>query len=248
MIKNRLIIVLFLILCLYQTSGQELKTYFKILDSILMKENSSEKLFLKLDSFKSNFIPSRSGLAKSFDRDVDFGYKHERISISINLKEYQIDLLKRNDSIFVKSIKDYKHPFSSDSAIEYFNASSVKYLDYLNLRNQFYKSNKSIANLINELGKVEVYAFTCGLNNIETKMGIHVKNLVKHKNVIALSDLLKSVCTETQAFAIKAFEMLDQMGYPIDPFIKNIIAYLKKRNSEVVECWGCIIYEAKKIY
>ena len=90
------IITSLLISTFLQTTAQQAKVYFKLADSILMEENSSKRLYTKLDTLKSKFIPSRSSVNNYFNRNIDFGFKHQRINLRLNLESFQIDLFKRN--------------------------------------------------------------------------------------------------------------------------------------------------------
>jgi len=244
----RLNILTFFLLVFLQTSGQEVKVFFKLADSIVMTENSATKLYTKLDNLKSKFIPSRSRLSTYFDRDIDFGYSHQRINIELNFHRYQIDLLKRDDTILVKVIKDYHNPAEIDTTTKYFNAKSALNFDYLTLRNKFYKSNKSIFDLTSEISTYQVFAFYCGMGSSKTKEGIYIEKLVDNKNISELTKMLQSICVETQAFAISGFEMLSQRSFRIDAATQVIIDHVKKRNSETIICSGCLTGLIEKLY
>ncbi|MDB5276172.1 MAG: hypothetical protein JWR61_1127 [Ferruginibacter sp.] len=248
MTSLRLNILTFFLLVFLQTSGQEVQVFFKLADSIVMTENSATKLYAQLDNLKSKFIPSRSSLSTYFDRDIDFGYRHQRINIQLNFHWYQIDLLKRNDSIFVKVIKDYHNPAEIDTTTKYFNAESAMNFDYLTLRNKFYYSNKSISDLTSEISKYQVFAFYCGMGSSKTGDGIHIEKLVDNKNVSELTKMLQSICIETQAYAISGFEMLAQHKFQTNAATQAIINHVKKRNSETIICNGCLTGLIKKVY
>lgn len=244
----RLNILTFFLLIFLQTSGQEVKLFFELADSIVMTETSAIKLYAKLDNLKSKFIPSRSSLRNYFDRDIDFGYKHQRLNIELNFHRFQIDLLKRNDSIVVKIIKDYHHPSEVDRTTKFFNATTLNKFDYLILRNQFYNSTKSISDLIGELSQYKVFAFYCGLGSSKTREGIYIEKLVDNKNVSELIKMLQNICIETQAYAISGFEMLEKNRFKVDPATQKIINYIKNRNSETIICSGCITGIIEKLY
>ena len=244
----RLNILTFFLLVFFQSSGQEVKVFFKLADSIVMTENSVTKLYAKLDNLKSKFIPSRSSISTYFDRDIDFGYKHQRINIELNFHRYQIDLLKRNDSIFVKVIKDYHNPAEIDTTTKYFNAKSALNFDYLTLRNKFYYSNKSISDLTGEISKYQVFAFYCGMGSSKTRDGIYIEKLVDNKNISELTKMLQSICIETQAYAISGFEMLSKRSFKTDAATQTIINHVKKRNSETIICSGCLTGLIEKVY
>ncbi len=233
-----------------QTKAQESKGYFNYADSILMIVNMSQQLYNKLDTAKTQFIPSRSNLEIIFDRELDFGYKHQRINLKLNLKNFQIDLLKRNDTIYAKTIRHYYNPFEIDSTTLAFNSSidTMRVLDYLNQRNKLYNSNKSLYDLTKEISKSEIFAFYCGDGSPETDEGINITKLVDNKNAYELYLKIQSICIETQAYGVAGFDIMARRELSIPTDIKRLIKHIKKRNSETLICSGCIIGIIKKIY
>lgn len=250
MTPQKLLLTFTLFLSLIKTNGQTAKAYFTLVDSVVLTEVTSKSLQIKLDTLKSKFIPSRSSFSLSFDRDIDFGFRHNRLSIQLNFERFQIDLLARNDTIFARTIRHYYNPFDMDKTTLAFDSSFSfeKVNEYLNQRNKFYKSQKTPKDLIKEISDYRVFAFYCGDGSPLTDEGKQIKEFVAEEKTDDLLQMLQSICVETQAYGVSGFRMLENNGYPIASDISKIIKRIKKRNSETVICSGCITGIIEKIY
>lgn len=237
---------IFLLLFFLTGQGQDKKetsAYFDLIKAIVSTEKSSNHLIYRLDTLKSKFIPSRSRVNDYFNRDIDFGFKHRRITMSLNFAGYQVDLFCRNETIFLSSIKsaDYK-------SINYDNYDKEVVDHFLKQRNKFYSSSKTSRELIKEISSPEEYAFYCGDGMTKTQKGKHIEQLVDEENTAALIDMLKSFNCETQAYGVAGLEMLEKRDYQISYDTKKLIEHIKKRNSELVVCSGCLSGLIDKIY
>lgn len=250
MTTRKIFTTFILLLVLIKTIGQTPKAYFKVVDSIVLTETTSKNLQTKLDTLKSKFIPSRSSFSLSFDRDIDFTFRHHRLSVQLNFERFQIDLLTRNDTIFARTIRHYYNPFEMDKTTLAFDSSLSfeKANEYLNKRNMFYKSQKSLKDLIKEISEYRVFAFYCGDGSPLTEEGKQIKEIVAEEKTDELFQMLQSICIETQAYGVSGFKMLENNGYPISSDVSKIINRIKKRNSETVICSGCITGIIEKIY
>jgi hypothetical protein len=201
-------------------------------------------------NLKLEFIPSRSSINKYFDRDIDFGYRHQRINLELNLKNFQIDLLKKGDTIYAKTIRLYYNPLEMDkTTIEFASiVDTTESIKYLYERNKFYNSKKSIPDMIEDLSKNEYFASYCGIGSSKTQQWILIEKLVSSKNTTELFSMLQNICIETQSYGVSGFSMLEKKGYKINQTIQQIIEHIKKRNSEIIICSGCIIGDRKRIY
>jgi hypothetical protein len=224
-------------------SKKEVFAYFDMIKPILSTEKLGNNLVYRLDTLKSNFIPSRSHLNDYFNREIDFGFKHRRITLSLNFAEYQIDVLCKNDTIYLSSITSPNY-----KKVNYDNYNKEQIEQFLNQRNNFYNSSKTTIQLIEELSLPEIYAFRCGDGNPKTKKGKFIEQLVDQENINILAELLNSFNCETQAYAVAGLEMLENREYKITNDIQNLIFHVKKRNSELITCSGCLTGIVGQIY
>jgi hypothetical protein len=87
----------------FQAFGQEITKYFHQVEQIASSCPVASCIYKKLDSLKNTHRPTDSRIELYFDRDVDFGYKHQRINITLNGLHYQLNLLTRNDTVYLSS-------------------------------------------------------------------------------------------------------------------------------------------------
>ncbi|MDR6564363.1 MULTISPECIES: hypothetical protein [unclassified Arcicella] len=248
-IKLGYLLILFM-LYISPSFGQDAKSYALKIVSVLQTQTLSSTLTYKLDSLKSKHIPSRSDFNIRFDRDLDVGYMHQRIEIALNFYSYQINILKKNDTICVLTLKHGTDPFDNAPPSSYYYSSINKEqsLNYLNQRNKLYKSKKTLANLVSELSTSEEFAMYCGDGAPITTMGEKILKLVEEENTSELADMVKSICVETQVYGVTGFEMLERQGDVIPSDIYKLIKLIKSRNAETVTCRGCLSGLVKKIY
>ncbi|MDX5419759.1 MAG: hypothetical protein LPK09_11135 [Hymenobacteraceae bacterium] len=225
------------------TFGQEAQKYFDQINKIVSREALMGDLYNRIDSLQSRKIPSRSGIAKHLDRDIDFGYRHQQISLQINFERFTIDLLTKNDSVLLSVISHNDHKKLHKA---YYNELVIQ--SYLTLRNQFYRTDKKVKDLVKEISLDKVFAFYCGDGLPETDEGKNVNRLVKDKNIQKLSDMLGSINIETQSYGVEGFEMLKKKLVRIPKEHKEIIEHIKERNSEVITCSGCLSGLVNKLY
>ena len=222
---------------------KETSAYFDLIKAIVTTEKLGNNLVYRLDTLKSKFIPSRSHVNDYFNRDIDFGFKHRRITMSLNFAGYQIDVLCKNDTIFLSSITsvDYK-------GINYDNFEKTVIDQFLKERNNFYSSSKTSQQLLKEISLTEEYAFYCGDGMPKAQKGKYIEQLVDNENVETLINIVKSFNCETQAYGVAGLEMLEKRNYQIPYDIQKLINHIKMRNSELITCSGCISGIIGKIY
>lgn len=222
---------------------KETSAYFRLIQDIVAIENTGNNLVYRLDTLKQKFIPSRSNLNDYFNRDIDFGFMHRRIIMSLNFSSYRIDLLCRNDTIYLSSISsaDYK-------SINYDNYNKEMIEQFLKERNGLYNSQKTPGELIKEISFPEEYAFHCGDGMSKTKRGAYIERLVDDENTATLIEMLKNFNCETQAYGVAGLEMLKKKAYQISYGAQKLIDHIKNRNSELIICAGCLSGLVEKIY
>jgi hypothetical protein len=228
----------------YSQTEVEAEKNFKRIKNVLSTENDLEKLRQKLDSLRSTFKDKKNNFVDNFlNRSIDFEYNHNRIRIQFDLWFYQIDLITKNDTIFLKSIKT-----------EYFNKLTYQSYeqnllkDYLEKRNSFYNSNKALKDLLKEISIDETFAMYCGDGLPYTEEGKKIKKLVKRKNIKNLKKMLTSFNCEKQSFGVLGFKLLAEEGIIIPKEYEKLIEHIKTRNSELQICSGCITGLIEKVY
>jgi 2-hydroxy-3-keto-5-methylthiopentenyl-1-phosphate phosphatase len=118
----------------------------------------------------------------------------------------------------------------------------------LTKRNKFYNSSKTPRQLIKEISFDEEYAFYCGDGSPKTQKGKYIEQLVEDESTDKLTEMLKSFNCETQAYGVAGFNMLSKKEYEISYDVQKLIDHIKKRNSELVVCSGCLSGLIEKIY
>lgn len=245
-IMRNLSLIIFLFFALKiqgQTEFEAQKNFIKIKD-ILTTENSSKNLITKLNSLKLTFKDQINNNVYDFlNRDIDFGYNHKRIRVIFDIWQYQIDIITKNDSIYLKSIKT-----------EYFKKYSYSSIDenelkgYLLKRNTFYQSHKMIKQLLQEISLNETFAMRCGDGLPYTKEGLKIKSFLDEEDIESLKILLSNFNCEKQAFAVEGFSMLSKNEVEIPNECNILIKHIIERNAELQICSGCITGLVEKIY
>lgn len=220
---------IFLFLTVQGQDKKEKSVYFDLIKAIIANEGLGSNAVYRLDTLKSKFIPSRSHVIDYFNRDIDFGYKHRRITVSLNFAGYHVDLLCRNDTIVLSSIISADH-----NSLRHDNFNKVAIEQLLKHRNKFYHSSKTPEQLIKEISLQEGYAFYCGDGMPKTQKGKYIEQLVDNENTAALIDMLKSFNCETQVYGVAGLEILEKRDYQIPYEAQKLIEHIKKRNSELV--------------
>jgi hypothetical protein len=230
--RQCLILIFFLTNLLSCCYGQEFD-YFLQIRNIVKKEKLATSLFQKLDSAKRTRRPIDSKIEIYFNRDVDFGYKHQRINLQLNGNFYTINLLIKNDTVYYSSIvRDFtiRNNVTTDT---------LYCLAYLKLRNKFYGSAKTLNDLKTEINLDGIYAVRCGDGFQKTTEWLNIESLVKHKNIGAIKNLLQNICCEEQEYGVSGLALLKKEGVKFPKSDKHLAEYIKQRKSILVECHGC---------
>lgn len=242
--RTILTIVIFLsAISIWGQDKKETKTYFDQIKEIVSSEKAANNLLHRLDTLKVKFIPSRSDVIDYFNREIEYGYRQRRVYVHLNFAGFQIDLLCYNDSVYLSSITSTIY-----QSITYNNYNPEVINNFLKKRNKFYNSSATPMQLVRELSTDEEYAFYCGDGNPKTSKGIYIEQLVEEENTDKLTDMLRSFNCETQAYGVAGFSMLSKQDYEVPLDLQRIIDHIKKRNSELVVCSGCLSGLISKIY
>ncbi len=242
--------ILFLILICFlvnpSVKGQDRKetsAYFDLIKEIIATENFGNNILYRLDTLKSKFILSRSYISDYFNRNIDLGFKHRRILLNINFAPYQIDLFCYKDTIVLKSLISV-----NNERIKYQHYNKKTIEQFLNERNKLYSSTKTPEQLLDDITLSEVYALYCGDGTPKTEKGKYIDQLVDSENIAILTEMIKSLNCEIQAYGVTGLEILQKKDFQISYKTLQLINHIKKRNTELVICSGCFSGVIEKIY
>lgn len=253
--KLRILLSLLLLFAFFNVIAQPV-TYFLKIQTLATKTRLASELYEKIDSLKQTRRPNQSSIKILFNRDVDFGYTQKRIQIEFNARDfYQLNLLIKNDTICLSSTI-FSSVFGPSPGEAQANKTlgipsmdTIGALNYLKLRNRFYKSTKTLNDLKNEINLNEIYALNGGDGYNETWYKKHIDTLVRRKNYVELEAMLKRINCETQTYGVTAFNLLKKSGHTIPLADQKIIDHIKRRNSEIESTegdLGPIIWKAYK--
>jgi hypothetical protein len=245
---NKLQKIIFFILIgtkvLYSQTEYEANKNFHRLKNELDKSITISNLLENIDSIKNTFNDQiNNKIILTFDRDIDFCINHKRIIIIFELWEYQIDLLSKNDTIYLKNLKTEHF---NKLKFEYANKKYLK--EYLVKRNELYDSNKNIKNLVDEISINDFFAIRCGDGQEFTKFGKSIYNYSKKLRFKKLKKLLENFNCEMQSFGVAGFEMINKKNIIIPKKYELLIKHIKNRNSEITICSGSLVGLVEKIY
>lgn len=208
------------------------------IDTVLMK---------KLDSLKQTQRPNGSNVKVMFKRDIDFGYQHKRINIVFNaIGFYQLNMLVKNDTVCFASLIFGSEMGEIGGYDGFIRRHSIPYIDstkalhYVQARNQFYHSGKTLNDLKNELAINSIYALRGGDQYEETWDKLHIDTLVLRKDYVQLESMLKSINCETQMYAFRGLTMLKKKHGKLPGNDQEIIDYIIRRNTELESTAGDI--------
>ncbi len=244
---------LFSVLCIltssFAYSQDEIKYYHKIWD-IVKQNNSAEVILKKIDSIEQTRRLQQSKVSILYNRNVDFGFTHEKIAITFNNFPYMVNLLLKNYQVIFASINFNATILGAYSQFNKYREVKIDTIlcqQYLNLHNKYYNDDKTINDIVEELGGVDMYAIFCGDGNTETPESKHIDTLARKKNIHALNHYLKSLSCEQQAYGVIGFARLKNLWGNIPAFEQKLIDHIVNRRSELIECGGCIVNVVKPI-
>jgi hypothetical protein len=235
----RLFLTILFQLTLFAVYAQPEIFQYKKITGITDKEHLASQLYNKLDSFKHTRQPHNSNIETYFNRDIDFGYKHQRINLQLNGWYYQVNLLVKNDTVYLSSVKfddmvTDMYPKLNNLQIDTVNSSI-----YLTLRNNFYSSHKSIEELIKDLNLTEQFASNCGDGSPKTRRWTKLERQAKNNAQSSFLQLLQSISCEEQEYGVAGFKLIEKQGTKLPARIITLLRYLKDRKSDLVVCSGC---------
>lgn len=225
------------------TYGQTAKDYFIAVEQRIQGLNSFHSLQDTLNRFMKQHIPSRSGLTLQLDRTLDVSYTHKRLMLQLNYYSFQLDFITMGDSVYFTALTN-----SDDGRLKSFNAHESKLEDYLSKRNKLYRSKKKLSDIQKELTYPHSFAMYCGDTAPLTTKGEQILKLVDEQDIEAFRIMIQSISPEVQAYGVLGMELLEKREVPLLPFDRWLVQHLKKRDTDVVTCSGCIDGIVSKLY
>ena len=224
-----LLTLLFITNIFSQTEFNELNEYLKNI------ENVSQLKDLKYKKFNSFSVLD---VIIETDRKVDFGFNHNRILIIPSPGEdLKINIISKNDSIIfgnlaVINMRNHKIRDSKN-----FKESDLFLKKYIKDHNEFYKTDLNSKEFTEQLLGEYVVGFSCGEVGLDIpKESKKINSLINNNATNILRKLLRSFSPELQSLGTIGLTKLNTESEKD----KIIIEYLKKRNTMINSCLGCI--------
>ncbi|MGS2727870.1 hypothetical protein ACU8DI_14770 [Psychroserpens sp. BH13MA-6] len=183
-----------------------------------------------------------------FERKRDNGISEKIYRVLINYvsdrytkyKEYKVHSFSKNDSIIgLINYDKYR-----EKTNYYFDFEKLK--NYLEYHNEFYKSELTTSDFVNQVLADHVYGYYCGFAPVSYDVPRYNDLIFDDKrNISEFRNWLKSFNPELQTYGIDAIEYLEKnKGLKLTELDKKLISNIKKRNSILNTCSGCLgIYE-----
>jgi len=180
-----------------------------------------------------------------FERERDNGVSEKIYRVLINYisdrftkyKEYKVHTFSKNDSIFgLINYDQYR-----EKTNYYFDFEKLK--AQLKFHNEFYQSELTITDFINQSLEDHIYGYVCGFAPISYDIPRYNKlRFDKKKNISEFRNWVKSFNIELQTYGVKALEYLqNKKGIKLTELDKKLILNIKNRNSILNTCSGCLI-------
>ncbi|RBL89365.1 hypothetical protein [Chitinophaga flava] len=253
----RMILLLLVFCCIGKVYGQTIQqAEFNKLGLIVKEERSVSRLTKRLDTLLKHYMPSRSQVVKNIHRPLDVGFYHIRYQVSYWPMNYFINMLVRNDSVFMltayscedlwRKASDYK---DAPEPLRLYQYDSVGASTFLRLRNRIYGSKKTLNDLVNELSANTMYAMNCGFANQLTSRGKYIHALIEEENSFPeIARMLQHLLPEEQAYGVTAIDILLKRGVDIDDRNYLLYQHIRKRNTAVYNCFGCLAGLVEPLY
>jgi len=226
-----LVLILFLIQNVHgQNNIAELKSLLETIEKTdSLKEKIKTAHFEKLDIIE---------VYVELERDIDFGYRHHRILIiPVSGSDLKLNFISKNGNMKTGWISEFQLDNNTHLNLKLFKSSPKLFTEYVFNHNKYYETNLDEREFKNQILDEYVVGFACGFSgkeiSKESKKSIRYSN---NKNSKKLNELLTSFSPELQTLGaiglIKINKITDKQNVIID--------HLKKRNSIIFSCSGCV--------
>ncbi|WP_417887976.1 hypothetical protein [Zunongwangia sp.] len=213
-----------------QNNVAELKSFLETLEKTdSIKQKIKEAHFQNLEILD---------LYIELERKIDFGYMQYRILVMpISGWDLKLNFISKDGIIKYGLISEYKYNEEKHLNIKNFSRSPDILRQYTSKHNKYYDTNLDQPDFIEQLLKEYVVGFGCGFSgkqiSKESKKSIRY---AKKRNFKKLNELLTSFSPELQTLGVIGILKIGK----ITDLQKKIIQHLKKRNSVIYSCSGCL--------
>lgn len=225
------------------TSFTYANDFFKVLNDSFSEVLTIAEFEAKLNQTYEGFrIANKSKIIDG--RSLDFQFKQSVYSIEIRFdksrtESFDVYLVSRDDSIVLGKLE--KRHSKQES---YFLIDDDEIKNYIELHNSKYEINLSVKDFKSQLSELLVYTLGCGIDGKDySKEHQKMMSYVRNKNYNKLSEWLRQISPEIQAYAIEGLYRLQKSGIKIKPSELELIDSIKSRLPFVYGCWGCITGE-----
>jgi len=222
----------------------ELDTYlsdYKNFDFKKFKNHEFENLTFEVNTIEGDSVAQREidwkitetiyALEVSYRQDNSFKYKF--LALRTFAQNGDIFLIIYHNDMFD----------GEDSNPKYFGRDE-KINSILKAHNDFYKSNLTVKEMINQISEDELYS--CDENNSSEKIPSHNGYEFIKSNIDEFRNWTQSFNPELQTSGIHALEYLQKKNnVKLIEQDKKIIKHIKTRNSLLNSCSGCLIIYRK---
>jgi len=257
MFSRILILITFSTLwCINGYSQHFAKKDFDIVNNAADSAGTKDALVARLNGLLKNYMSSGSGVALQFNRQLHGEFYHQRIAVRFYPNNFYINLLTRNDSIFLSTVYFAASPFAgepgfkdADAVVKTIHSHTAVVAAFLKERNRFYQSHKTANEVAIELSGNDMYAMNCGDGAPLTAAGKRLHDLLKQEDPFPeITGMLQNLSCEVQAYGVTAVDLLMQKGVAIDDLNNKLYQYIRKRNATVVTCSGHLAGIKEKLY
>jgi hypothetical protein len=242
--KMKKLLILYLFATLIPKSGHSsFLSAFRHLNKSL-SETSTLKSFQEALIQKNNHYTIKDS-SQILNRQVDFGCRQIVYEIEVYYKgeiyfgSHAI-LITRNDTIIFGKLQllnyDDKVVLNSN-----FKEDKNAISQYLVKHKELYKLKLKSKDFKKELSREIIFGFGCSFSgSFYPKEAKRMLKYVASKDQKSLSKLVRHLSPELQAYGACGLLRLERNGYILASADLNIIEHLKKRNSKINSCSGCI--------
>ncbi len=231
----RYLILLYILFTFHSSNGQkiaELKSF--------LNQKSLQKVeqFLRGYSTGTHFthtVFSRQIIDSFYETSISFESFTTKKKDRSDLDEFNLYLLRSNDTIFYYRLDDPSHENKTRVIADYVDSSLLNVLETSYLKTYAISINQSDFFI-----DTVIYGSGCGFAGINPEYRKRLDRLIKDKNIAALDKWLCSTTTEIQAYAVDGFYQLKKNGYNLTSRELQLVNLIKNKKGKIRTCSGCI--------
>lgn len=216
---------------------------FDTLRAVFAKCQTKADFDSSLHQTFSEFRVEHSG--ETFTRDIDFGHRQSAYHLMIfygknHVEEYRAYLILDSLGTIVLGTLQLLAEENRVLKGEQFNLDRKWLSKYTKRHCALYGVSLNEAEVIEQLTQLIVYGSDCGFSGGGPPYGKKMKSFVESSDIEHLSQWLRQVNAELQAFGAIGLLQIQEKGVQLPKEDMEIIQHLKQRNSEIYSCGGCI--------